>query len=72
MAEIEFLPVCSNCHEIIYNIEIDYTGYGHRTTNKIWSDSIIPYKCPYCGCYFDLITIPTKLPFIKNTEIKKV
>ena len=67
---IDFLPVCSNCNQIIYdNIEIiesicevDQTGieYKHSTVH--------PRQCPYCNQPFDGVRIPM-LPFDNSIKV---
>lgn len=54
-AEINFLPVCSNCHQVI-NKTISYMPDNAPYT-------ITPSCCPNCGAFFETITIPTKFPF---------
>ena len=58
MAEINFLPVCSNCKQIIHET-IDYEE--HADTYP--SYTITPGVCPHCGERFDSITMPRRLPF---------
>lgn len=64
MAEINFLPVCSNCNKVIHG-EIDYEEIDTMDIrlfiHKHWE--ITPRICPYCGEFFETITMPTKLPF---------
>lgn len=67
MAEINFVPVCSNCKKII-TTTIDYTiddenEYTTKNNYLIKQYQIKPYRCPYCGEHFEIITMPTKLPF---------
>ena len=65
MAEIQFRPIYSHCHKIIYE-EVDFVicdsdiGDICRYPHKY---NIIPDKCPNCGEGFDSIIMPTKLPF---------
>lgn len=60
MAQIVYKPHCSNCGAVI-NDEIKYIE--HVIINKIKNITpitpidIFPYKCPYCGKYFDSIII---------------
>ena len=51
MAQINFKPVCSNCGKVL-NDTIDFDG-----------DKVIPEFCSHCGSWFDLITLPTDLPY---------
>ena len=77
MAEINFLPVCSNCHRVLYDREI---GVETDIINneieplpmKIPYSRITPWKCRYCGEPFETVTMPTKLPFrVSTPEPKK-
>lgn len=71
MAEIKFLPVCSNCKRIIYET-VDY-GYPEFSDIDYIDDSkyirispkraISPNCCPYCDIHFDMIMMATELPF---------
>ena len=70
MAEINFLPVCMNCYNIILR-EVNYEEDVCETINIIKPTktySITPPSCPYCGKLFTKITIPTKLPFQKELQ----
>lgn len=72
MAEINFLPVCSNCRAILDDREIDVSHDENESIafikkhNKIelLPQRIIPNICPNCHELIECITIPTKLPFI--------
>jgi hypothetical protein len=73
--KIEFLPVCSKCRNVIYcsieckpmhSMEVDGTG-DILAIHKY--DSIIPARCPICGCYFESIIIPQKLPFDNTPKL---
>ena len=68
-ARIEFMPVCSKCHSIIFGriaceddgpICIDRDGYP-----RLWIPNyrISPVRCPVCKTKFDSIVAPTRLPF---------
>lgn len=77
MAEINFLPVCSNCHRILYDREIGVeTDIINNEVKplpmKIPYSRITPYKCRYCGEYFETVTMPTKLPFYVPTPTPKM
>ena len=71
-ATISFLPVCSECHQVIWrtidcirdNMEI----YGTLEEMKqIFPHyTVVPERCPNCGSEFTEINIPTKLPFDNN------
>ena len=66
IASILFMPVCTKCLKIIWQ-EIN----GGQSVDVICDSprlrmptyDISPDKCPYCGAWFNNITIPTKLPF---------
>ena len=68
MAEIRFLPVCSNCNRIIYET-VDFSppdlSYFENNIKYITELQryISPNICPYCGEYFNRIVMPTELPF---------
>ena len=70
MAEINFLPVCSNCKKIILeevNIEyIDVWSLNEKLESR--EPIVYPRICPYCRAYFDCITIPRTLPFKVNID----
>ena len=70
MAEINFLPVCSNCKKVILvevNVEyVDVWSLNEKLASK--EPIIYPGICPYCGAYFDSITIPGTLPFKVNID----
>ena len=60
-AEINFLPVCSNCHQV-----------PRKTINYMPDNApytITPYCCPNCGALFETITIPTGFPFYTEEYI---
>lgn len=65
MAEINFVPCCSNCGVKIYDeVGVEYVDelppndYLYRRNERVY-----PHKCPFCGEFFDCITIPSKLPY---------
>lgn len=64
MAEINFLPVCSNCNKVISG-NIDCEEYERMDLSLAISMfyEITPRACPNCGEYFDRITMPQRLPF---------
>lgn len=78
MAEINFLPVCSNCRAILDDREIDVKSVEERYSEYetlglegkpislkdilMRQPMIQPYLCPNCGEIFMAITIPTRLP----------
>ena len=62
MAEINFLPVCMNCRNILSNNTIDckWEGLGHV---------IEPDRCPYCGKSYTAIRMPMRLPFKEKKKM---
>lgn len=78
MAEINFLPVCSNCRAILDDREIDVKSVQERYSEyETWElegkqfsvkdllmrqPMIQPCLCPNCREIFTAITIPTRLP----------
>lgn len=62
MANIEFLPVCSNCKNIILT-EVDF---------DFQNSVIYPSICPRCKEPLCRITIPTKLPFQVDTSVSYI
>lgn len=76
MAVIDFLPVCSKCHQVLWGEEI---GVGERReTVKLQnvnnSDDkpvmydylnreVYPHRCPYCKEVFTSIAMPTDIPY---------
>ena len=71
IAELDFLPVCSECKNILYGYTIDivYDSDIFGTGKYNWKSSIekkphvYPQKCPFCNADFNSIMIPCKLPF---------
>ena len=75
MAEILFLPVCSECGEVLWDVdvaaapmiveEIGYTGYKHLAfpSPEYERDPVCPNMCKKCGAHFETIRMPTRLPF---------
>jgi len=67
-ATIQFLPVCSNCGHIIYDI-IDITK--DQSSTEIYHmphPRIEPGQCKRCGAIFEQIIIPNRLPFNNKKE----
>lgn len=66
MAEIRFLPVCSNCNRIIYET-IDFEAAPYFGNKIKYIAAIPPYispnDCPYCGEHFERVFMATELPF---------
>lgn len=70
MASIDFLPVCSNCHQVLWGEEIGVTkreeleGMQKDSFNlKMLRQEVYPYRCPYCRETITSIAMPTDLPF---------
>lgn len=65
MAEINFLPVCSNCKcilkEVDWKTEEDVLSNAKQHYAK--THGIVPSCCQKCNAHFTRITMPTKLPF---------
>lgn len=74
MAEIIFLPVCSNCKSILWGEEINVnTVYnsvclGNGKVLSIPEPIVSPYVCKYCGSVFQSVNTPT--PSIFPLKIK--
>lgn len=68
-ARIEFRPVCSKCHSIIFERiscedEDPIQIYGYRYPARLIPESrISPVRCPVCKTRFESIVAPTRLPF---------
>ena len=65
MAEINFLPVCSNCRTILDDQLIDFIEdeiHNESPYVLLKNFHIVPKFCPKCKEYFSLITMPTELP----------
>ncbi len=64
MALIDFLPVCSKCHQVLWGEEV---GVEERdiTLDKYVNRSreVYPYRCPYCKDVFTSIVMPTDIPY---------
>ena len=68
--EINFLPVCKNCHNILFDIPIGINEYvdDYDDNGIVAAKHILPDQCPYCGELFEKITLPTKLPFYADKK----
>ena len=66
IASIMFMPVCAKCRKIIWQ-EVDAPQsvgvIDGLPRLKGATYDISPNQCPHCGAWFDVIKIPTKLPF---------
>lgn len=56
-ASIEFRPVCSHCHEVIYS-EVSIEG-----------SYVFPNQCPICGYPIDSVRMPIRLPVSAETYL---
>lgn len=76
MATIDFLPVCSHCHQVLWGETIGVEE--RRETVKLrridapddkptmydyLHRDVYPYRCPYCNEVFTSIAMPTDLPY---------
>ena len=67
-ATIQFLPVCSNCGRIIYDI-IDITEVPLvKGIATIPHNVIEPRQCKRCGAIFRQIDVPNRFPFNNKKE----
>lgn len=67
-ATIQFLPVCSNCGRIIYDI-IDITEVPlAKGIATIPHNIIEPRQCKRCDAFFENITVPNRFPFNNKRE----
>lgn len=67
MATINFLPVCSHCHQVLWGetIEvIDHKDFKDSFILKALQQEVYPHMCPYCKEIFTTIEIPGGLPYI--------
>ena len=77
MADITFLPTCSNCGKVLWGKTIDILEERvvvHREEGLCTAKdrNIEPWECPKCRHVFDRIVIPTKLPFDCPLEEVKI
>ena len=78
MADIVFAPICSNCGLPIYvDITVEDLNYIDQQAsiyeNKILHHRrISPYMCPNCGAYFEVVKMPTRLPYEFPDDVKKI
>ena len=68
MAEIHFMPVCSNCGTILPGIvyvdaEAEPIPYANYELYAPTYMEVHPRRCPRCNHIFSSILMPTKLPF---------
>lgn len=68
MATINFLPVCSNCHQVLWGVTVDVICHqelvhkDNSIVGMLRADAY-PATCPYCREAFTSITMPTELPY---------
>ena len=78
MADIVFAPICSNCGLPIYmDIKVEDLDYMDLEAsiyeNKILHHrQISPYMCPNCGEYFEVVKMPTRLPYEFPDDVTKL
>jgi len=75
MAEIRFMPVCTECKKIIFErIDCNNMVWQKDTIRYCVNYQLTPYSCPNCGAIFEQIEIPTRLPFdnrdMENEELR--
>ena len=67
-ATIQFLPVCSNCERIIYDIiNIEEEQLSVETYHTPHT-RIKPGQCKRCGAIFEQIVVPNRFPFNNKKE----
>lgn len=76
IANINFLPVCSNCGRVLYDqdvaVETDIIDNEVKPLPmKIPLSRLTPGRCVYCGAIFETVTMPTKLPFRAPRPVPK-
>ena len=80
-ATISFLPVCSECHQVIWrtvdcirdDMEIRETLKDEMERKILLPHyTVVPERCPNCGSIFTAISVPTKLPFDNNMRIRSI
>lgn len=69
-ATINFLPVCSECNQVIWRtidcIRDDMETHGMKQKILLPHYTVVPERCPNCGSDFTGINVPIKLPFDNN------
>ena len=78
IAELNFLPVCSECKRILYGYTVDVIYDPEQIGSKKYDwkpviaprPQIYPQHCPFCGAEFASITMPRKLPFKQGERNK--
>lgn len=73
ITSIAFLPVCSECLNIIWQTVDceERTGIVCDIPCTIDNEyDITPNNCPHCGRFINSIVIPTKLPFNSSEYMK--
>ena len=77
MAEIHFMPVCSNCGTILTDMvyvdaEAEPIPYANDDLYAPMYVEVHPRRCPRCNHIFSSILMPTKLPFRGYGKEKKL
>lgn len=67
MATIDFLPVCSHCHQVLWGETIDVI-HDKELIDKskimaMLNTNIYPARCPYCKELITSVAMPTDLPY---------
>ena len=68
MATIDFLPVCSNCHQVLWGETInvicdkELVDKGNSIVGMLRTN-VYPATCPHCRELFTSIAMPTYLPY---------
>jgi hypothetical protein len=67
MATIDFLPVCSHCHQVLWGETIDVIRDKELVDKSkimaMMNTNIYPARCPYCKEPITSIAMPTELPY---------
>lgn len=71
MAQIQFLPTCSECGSVLWGRHINLVKMlasvdiekGECEFKYVADYAVCPKFCPVCGNELESITMPTKLPF---------
>jgi hypothetical protein len=64
MATIDFLPVCSNCHQVLWGETIGVEERDivlDKYVNR--SREVYPHRCPYCKELITSVAMPSTLPY---------
>lgn len=77
MAEIYFMPVCSNCGAILTRMvyiaaEAESVPYANDELYAPMNVEVHPRRCPRCNHRFTSILMPTQLPFRGYGSVARV